>query len=453
MSAAHAGQGAARARRAARSSRSAPSTVDAGRRARGRRDQPRPRGRDRAPAASARTSSTASTSSRSARRRCASASRTCRSLVEHFARRFCRREQLPRARRFAAEALDALAGAALARATCASCKNLVERLLILSPGDAIAPRGRAARRPAAPSPSSSAALLAVETLREFRDLAEKLFLLAEARRERLERHRRRRSAIDTPRSNLYKKMEQYEIHRDEHGGGQVASPVEERGNEPDGDDRLLTPCSRTSGALRRGHFLLSSGLHSPAYVQCALLLELPVAGAAGRGAGSPSCWRDRSRDSVLSPALGGVIIGHEVAAALGVPFRFVERDRRRHGAAPRLRPRAGRAGGDRRGRGDDRQVDARDRRGRRDRWAPRSSRSARSSTAAAARPTSGCRCEPWGGSTCRRGRRTPVRSAPLAARRKSRARARSRRRRRSSVGMAGPRRAGSRASVSPGARG
>lgn len=79
------------------------------------------------------------------------------------------------------------------------------------------------------------------------------------------------------------------------------------------------------GALRRGHFLLSSGLHSPAYVQCALLLEDP---RRAREVGE-ALARDLaalSPDSVLAPALGGVIIGHEVAAALGVPFRFAERE-------------------------------------------------------------------------------------------------------------------------------
>ena len=80
------------------------------------------------------------------------------------------------------------------------------------------------------------------------------------------------------------------------------------------------------GALRRGHFLLSSGLHSPAYVQCALLLSLPArARAAGAALGAKLRAAEIGVDSVLSPALGGVIIGHEVAAALGVPFRFVER--------------------------------------------------------------------------------------------------------------------------------
>ncbi|HEX9798823.1 MAG TPA: orotate phosphoribosyltransferase [Thermoanaerobaculia bacterium] len=81
------------------------------------------------------------------------------------------------------------------------------------------------------------------------------------------------------------------------------------------------------GALQRGHFLLSSGLHSPAYVQCALYLELPER---ARRAGAAIAERLRALgvevDSVLSPALGGVVIGHEVAAALGVPFRFVERE-------------------------------------------------------------------------------------------------------------------------------
>ena len=79
-----------------------------------------------------------------------------------------------------------------------------------------------------------------------------------------------------------------------------------------------------SGALRQGHFRLSSGLHSPAYVQCALLLELPER-ARRVGAALADRLRGLGPESVLSPALGGVIIGHEVAAALGVPFRFTER--------------------------------------------------------------------------------------------------------------------------------
>jgi len=89
-------------------------------------------------------------------------------------------------------------------------------------------------------------------------------------------------------------------------------------------ESLVVRLLEESGALCRGHFLLSSGRHSPAYVQCALLLEDPVR---SRRVGAELAEELRSfhPDSVLSPALGGIIIGHEVAAALGVPFRFAER--------------------------------------------------------------------------------------------------------------------------------
>jgi len=79
-----------------------------------------------------------------------------------------------------------------------------------------------------------------------------------------------------------------------------------------------------SGALKRGHFLLSSGLHSSAYVQCALLLEDPLR-ARQIGEELAALLRPLEPQSVLSPALGGLIIGHETAAALSVPFRFTER--------------------------------------------------------------------------------------------------------------------------------
>ena len=92
------------------------------------------------------------------------------------------------------------------------------------------------------------------------------------------------------------------------------------------DDRreLILRLLEQSGALRRGHFLLSSGLHSGAYVQCALLLEDPVR---SRRVGEELAeeLRQFHPDSVLAPALGGVIIGHAVATSLGVPFRFTER--------------------------------------------------------------------------------------------------------------------------------
>ena len=88
--------------------------------------------------------------------------------------------------------------------------------------------------------------------------------------------------------------------------------------------RDLSLYLRESGAVRRGHFLLSSGLHSPGYVQCSLLLEHP-ARARQVGAALAERLRRYRPDSVLSPALGGIIIGYEVAAALDVPFRFSER--------------------------------------------------------------------------------------------------------------------------------
>lgn len=79
-----------------------------------------------------------------------------------------------------------------------------------------------------------------------------------------------------------------------------------------------------SGALRTGHFVLSSGLHSPVYVQCARLLEEPRR-AEEVGRGLARRLASLRPGSVLAPAMGGLIIGHEVARALGVPFRFTER--------------------------------------------------------------------------------------------------------------------------------
>src|SRR5499426_4719225 len=81
---------------------------------------------------------------------------------------------------------------------------------------------------------------------------------------------------------------------------------------------------RRSGALLEGHFRLTSGLHSSGYLQCALVLQHPEhAEALGRAIA------DRTRSlrptAVLSPALGGVVIGHEVGRALGVRALFAER--------------------------------------------------------------------------------------------------------------------------------
>lgn len=81
---------------------------------------------------------------------------------------------------------------------------------------------------------------------------------------------------------------------------------------------------RQSGALHEGHFRLSSGLHSSGYLQCALVLQHPThAETLGRALGED--LRDLNPTVVLSPALGGLIIGHEVARALGVRAIFAER--------------------------------------------------------------------------------------------------------------------------------
>jgi len=79
-----------------------------------------------------------------------------------------------------------------------------------------------------------------------------------------------------------------------------------------------------TGALLHGHFRLSSGLHSGDYVQCALLLEHPR-NAKRVGTELASQVRLMSPAKIVSPALGGVIIGYAVAEALDVPFVFTER--------------------------------------------------------------------------------------------------------------------------------
>ncbi|HVR38798.1 MAG TPA: orotate phosphoribosyltransferase [Thermoanaerobaculia bacterium] len=81
---------------------------------------------------------------------------------------------------------------------------------------------------------------------------------------------------------------------------------------------------RETGALLQGHFRLSSGLHSPNYVQCAKLLQHPRnAKALGEELGAKVSAI--GADKIVAPALGGVIIGYTVAEALGVPMVFTER--------------------------------------------------------------------------------------------------------------------------------
>lgn len=89
-------------------------------------------------------------------------------------------------------------------------------------------------------------------------------------------------------------------------------------------DLDLTERLTQRGALLSGHFELSSGRHSDRYVQCALLLSHP-ADAEMVGGALAERLRDTNPDLVVGPALGGVIIAHEVARALGTPCVFTER--------------------------------------------------------------------------------------------------------------------------------
>jgi orotate phosphoribosyltransferase len=82
---------------------------------------------------------------------------------------------------------------------------------------------------------------------------------------------------------------------------------------------------KETGALLDGHFILSSGLHSPVYLQCAIALEA-TAVAAEFGASIAEQFRGRQIETVASPAIGGVVIGYEVARQLGVRFIWTERD-------------------------------------------------------------------------------------------------------------------------------
>ena len=83
-----------------------------------------------------------------------------------------------------------------------------------------------------------------------------------------------------------------------------------------------------NGALLKGHFLLSSGLHSSRYLQCALVLQHPaIASRLGADLAKLATADNRIQriDAVMAPALGGIIVAHEVARALGVRALFTER--------------------------------------------------------------------------------------------------------------------------------
>ena len=144
------------------------------------------------------------------------------------------------------------------------------------------------------------------------------------------------------------------------------------------DDEVLAEF-RAADALLEGHFILSSGLRSSRYLQCARVLMDPRRGArlARRWSRRMPAEMRASIQAVVSPAMGGVIAGHEMARALGVEAMFLERPDGHVRAAPRLPAGAGHAGADDGGRRHHR-ASARARR------SPRSSRRAATTVAAAA---------------------------------------------------------------------
>jgi orotate phosphoribosyltransferase len=89
-------------------------------------------------------------------------------------------------------------------------------------------------------------------------------------------------------------------------------------------EKAIVDLFRRAGALLEGHFRLTSGLHSPGYLQCALVLQHPK-DAERCGALIAERVRGLGAQVVLSPALGGIVIGQEVGRALGVRAIFAER--------------------------------------------------------------------------------------------------------------------------------
>ena len=93
------------------------------------------------------------------------------------------------------------------------------------------------------------------------------------------------------------------------------------------DEKKIIDEFKKCGALLEGHFILSSGLHSTKYLQCALALSKPdLAKKLSNDLGNKIKEHfDDSIDFVVAPAMGGLIIGHEIAMFLNLPFLFLER--------------------------------------------------------------------------------------------------------------------------------
>lgn len=91
------------------------------------------------------------------------------------------------------------------------------------------------------------------------------------------------------------------------------------------DQDAVMAAFEETGALLRGHFLLTSGLHSPNYLQCARVLQ-HTGHAESLGRAIADRFRDANVGVVVAPAIGGIVIGHEVARALGARSIFTERE-------------------------------------------------------------------------------------------------------------------------------
>jgi orotate phosphoribosyltransferase len=90
-------------------------------------------------------------------------------------------------------------------------------------------------------------------------------------------------------------------------------------------DREVLELYEATGALLHGHFRLTSGLHSDVYLQSALVLQHPIH-AAVLGAALAAPFRSDRVQTVLAPAIGGIVVAHEVARGLGVRALFTERE-------------------------------------------------------------------------------------------------------------------------------
>ncbi|MHB1127761.1 MAG: orotate phosphoribosyltransferase [Bacillota bacterium] len=91
------------------------------------------------------------------------------------------------------------------------------------------------------------------------------------------------------------------------------------------DQERITEIFKDSGALLQGHFLLSSGRHSQFYIQCALVLQHPFY-ASMLGEQLALQFEDEQIEVVVGPAMGGLLVAHEVARTLGTRSLFTERE-------------------------------------------------------------------------------------------------------------------------------